>query len=132
MERIILRRKMLIKALDSLERAIEQIEEVEPHHKYYVALRDSVIKSFEYSMDTFWKFLKQYIEVKHGLETPASPKPIFKQCLELNIITPDEHAACLDIVEDRNMTSHTYNETLAERIAQDVPHFYTVIKTITD
>lgn len=132
MERIIQRQEMLIKALESLNQAIKLFDEVEPHHKYYVALRDSVIKSFEYSMDTFWKFLKQYIEVKHGRETPASPKAIFKLCQELKIITPEEQTTCSNAIDMRNLTSHTYNELLAEQFADDVPYYYPVIKKITD
>jgi nucleotidyltransferase substrate binding protein (TIGR01987 family) len=132
MEKLTQQREMVVKALTTLHDAIEQFEEVDAKQKYYIALRNSIIKSFEYSMDIFWKFLKRFIEVKHGLVAPSSPRAIFKQCLDINIISPDEFNACMKVVEDRNMTSHTYDVDLAEKISRDIPTHYTIIKKITD
>lgn len=132
MERLKERYEMLSNALATLEEAIRFFHEVDENHKYFVALRNSLIKSFEYSQDTFWKFLKEYLEDIHGAEPIGSPKAIFRKCLELGIITPAELEIALAIAEDRNMTTHTYNEILAETISEEIPQYYQTMQTITN
>jgi len=98
--------------------------------KYGNVLRDSVIKRFEYSIDTFWKLIKEYIEVTQGVVVSGSPKMVAKTALDLKMITQEEYSFFLDMVDSRNLTSHTYNKVLAQEISNHIPGYYHMMKAI--
>jgi nucleotidyltransferase substrate binding protein (TIGR01987 family) len=122
MEKIETRYALFIKALGTLETALTKFEKLEP--------RDSVIQRFEYSIDSFWKLLKEYLEVHHGVAATGSPKMTLKNCVDVTLITPVEYKECLEMIDDRNLSSHAYNVILADEIAQAIPHYYTLMKVI--
>lgn len=132
MERLKERHQMILKALSSLNIALKKFNVCPVHDENYEIIRDSIIKRFEYTMDTFWKFLKEFLLKQHGIEPAASPSKIFRQCLDTNILTSDEFTHALKIIEDRNLTSHTYNEALAEEISHDVAEHYVLMKKIIE
>jgi len=94
-----------------------------------LALRDSFIKRFEYSIDTLWKYLKLYLQVKHGSEQ-KSPKTVFKECFRVGIIDEEETKLSLEMVDDRNMTTHTYNENVAQEIFDLIPKYHELMQSI--
>ncbi|MEX0849725.1 MAG: HI0074 family nucleotidyltransferase substrate-binding subunit [Candidatus Dependentiae bacterium] len=98
---------------------------------HYEFMRNSEIQCFEFSLDTFWKLLKEYLlqVYKVSVEVPT-PKKVFRESLNIKLITEDEFNALLDAVDARNVTSHTYHEELAQEISQKIPHFYEVINGI--
>ncbi len=74
------------------------------------ALRDSIIKKFEYTFELSWKTIKAYLE-EEGYEEITSPKKVLKQAFESNIIIDEE--VWSNMLEARNSTSHTYDEKKA-------------------
>ena len=76
----------LKKALTSLYEALIIIDNP-TNQDLCDSLRDSVIQRFEYSIDSFWKFLKLYIQEREGvdLET-SSPRIILRQAEEVGIM----------------------------------------------
>ena len=130
MDRLEQRYSLLQKALDSLESSIEKLDDVGPSDFYFKELRDSTIQRFEYSVDTFWKYLKEMIGQKHGIETQASPKAVFKQAFDLKEISKKEHDNLKNMIEDRNLTSHADNEELADKISQAIPNYFQQLKSI--
>jgi len=94
-------------------------------------MRDSAIQRFEYSIDTFWKFLKIYLqEIKKIDIEGSSPRSILRQSLHNQIINEDEFNTLISGIVDRNLTSHSYNEELAEKIIQHLPLYYSKMNTI--
>lgn len=85
-------------------------------------LRDAVIQRFEFSLETCWKFYQAYFD-EEGIIT-GSPKAVFRQMLQTGLINSDECQFALNMVDDRNQTSHTYNQEVAEDIASRVPGYY--------
>jgi len=132
MERLEERHQIFVQVLSTLDELIQQMQEIDSSHKYYKTLRDSMIQRFEYSIDAFWKILKSYLEVKHGLIPPASPKGILKMALDLRIFSNNDYANLVRMIEDRNLTSHAYNSDLAQRISEAIPSFYAVLKRVSD
>lgn len=131
MEKLTVRHDALDKALKTLEKSLSKLE----HKKFddYQELRDSIIQRFEYSADTFWKYLKDYLRVVRGVEIDlARPKEIFKECAETKIITQEESELCFKLIEDRNLTSHGYNEATAEKISRSIPKYYALMHTILE
>lgn len=94
-------------------------------------IRDSVIKRFEYSMDSFWKYLREYVEKEHNvILVVVSPNSVFRSCLTINLIDQIEFDKLILMVQDRNLTAHTYNEYLAQAISQRVESYYSLMDSI--
>lgn len=130
MERLKQRYMLTQKAFATLDKAILAFSHSQPNDPYFMALRDSLIQRFEYSMDTLWKLLKLYLEMKHGIEAVASPKSVFKACLDIQLIDKKEYAFCIKMVDDRNITSHAYLEEVAQEISNVIPTYYPILTTI--
>ena len=56
----------------------------------------AVVKSFEISFDLLWKYLKQLLVVRHGIEV-ASPKKVFKEAGLQDMLTEHELETFLTI-----------------------------------
>jgi len=86
-------------------------------------LRDAVIQRFEFSFELIWKALKLYLE-RQGHEC-GGPRPTFKKAFAEGLITTtDEADVWWQMLEDRNLTSHAYDEVLATRIYQHIVKDY--------
>jgi nucleotidyltransferase substrate binding protein (TIGR01987 family) len=78
-------------------------------------VRDATIQRFEFTFETVWKALKLYLE-HQGHEGPG-PRPVLKKAFAEKLIPTEEEAEVwLRMLEDRNLTSHAYDETLARSI----------------
>ncbi len=130
MEKLIDKKAQALAALNTLDLAINKFAALDPSDYYYQEIRDSVIKRFEYSIDTFWKYLKIYLELKHALVPPSSPKGVFKMALDAQVITIDDEAELRLLIENRNLTSHAYNAYLADEIGKIIPEHYMILHKI--
>ncbi len=81
--------------------------------------RDSAIKRFELTFDLCWKFLKEYLLEFKGIRCTA-PKECIKESFKQGVIEYDDY--WIDIVDIRNKTVHTYNESLADDIYNQLNH----------
>lgn len=118
-------------ALNDLAEIIDIIANDPVGKSYYKHMRKSEIQSFEFSLDTFWKLLKEYLLLVYKVEVDiATPKKVFRACLNIKVVTQEEFDMLLDAVDARNITSHTYQEELAEAIARQMPKFYKVLDDI--
>ena len=93
----------LNKALSSLERAMAQ-----PINEF---TRDSVIQRFEYTFELSWKLLLKILEADRPLDD-GSVKGILRESGKLGYINSVE--TWFEFQRARNLTSHTYNEEVAE------------------
>ncbi len=73
-----------------------------------------IIQAFEYSFELFWKTSQKTAE-NEGLAV-ASPKQALKVGLQLGILKMEEEEKWLQMLEDRNLTSHTYREEVAKAV----------------
>lgn len=133
MEIIKLKYGAVTKALNTLDIAIKKFTSMHHGTEDYLIVRDSVIQRFEYSTDSFWKFLKIYLEVvqKVPIES-SSPRSILKLALFSKIITEHELNVLLQSLSDRNLTSHSYNEEVAEMIQSQIPLYYVTMKEVVE
>ena len=97
----------------------------------HLIIQDSAIKRFEYSIDTLWKYLKLFLEEKHRV-VQKSPKTVFKELFRIGILTEQETKIAMDLLESRNLTSHTYNEDTAEEVFEDIPKYYEFMEMILE
>lgn len=93
---------------------------------------DATIQRFEFTFELSWKFLKDFF-FDRGLELNY-PKEIIKEAFIVNLI--DDESLWIKMLRDRNMTSHTYNEGLADeifsRIKLYVPEFRKLLTNIEE
>ena len=82
-------------------------------------LRDATIQRFEFTFEAAWKALQMYLQ-HQGLEANG-PRQALKQAFAQGLVpTPEEADIWMDMLEDRNLTTHTYREELAEAIAANI------------
>ena len=91
MEKLKLKYESAYKAIESLSKAVSKFEkfEVDDPGDEFETARDSMIKRFEYSIDTTWKYLKEYLKNKKGIDR-RSPKDVFKEILSVGLSSEKE------------------------------------------
>ncbi len=93
---------------------------------------DATIQRFEFTFELAWRFLKDYFfERDIALHYP---KEVMQEAFNVNLIG-NEHI-WIQMLKDRNMTSHTYDEKLADeiylRIKLYVPELRHLLNKIID
>lgn len=117
------------KAFATLEKSVKKIEQ--KTYTDYEETRDSLIQRFEYSSDLFWKLLKVFVTHKTGTVPAMSrPKAVYQDGFTLGIISKEELENLYEMVEDRNITSHTYDEEFANDLCKRIPKHTTLMKNI--
>lgn len=89
------------KALEALEEALEAPKNT--------LSRDATIQRFEFTVELAWKVSKKIM----GSATTA-PKQVIREMAQNGYI--DDIDFWLRSVDQRNLSSHTYNEVLAEEV----------------
>lgn len=121
MERIDLKYQDATRALKSLEDILKE--------SFTVVIRDASIQRFEYTFEAVWKYIKVYLEEKEGVVC-NSPKSCFKSVFTVGLIEEDEATECLEMTDKRNDTVHTYKETVAEIIYEELPKYSRLMKKL--
>lgn len=83
--------------------------------------RDGVIQRFEFTFELFWKTVKIFLE-HEGFSDSKGPRSSIKEGARRGFLTDGE--LLLDMLEDRNKTSHIYNEATAIDIFQRIKEKY--------
>jgi nucleotidyltransferase substrate binding protein (TIGR01987 family) len=78
-------------------------------------VRDATIQRFEFTFEVVWKTLKLYLE-HQGHECGGPRATLKKAFVERLIDTQEEADAWMQMLDDRNLTSHAYDEDLARLI----------------
>lgn len=100
------------KAYFSLKESIDAFN-AEPQNLF---IRDSLIQRYEYTIELAWKTLKDYLE-NEGFIDISSPKKVIRQALQGEYITDPLWLQALD---DRNKTSHAYDEDMAQEVTAEI------------
>jgi nucleotidyltransferase substrate binding protein (TIGR01987 family) len=85
---------------------------------------DATIQRFEFTIELFWKLLKSILESK-GVEVQY-PKDVLKESFRGHLI--DHERVWLKMLQDRNLSSHTYDEDLADRMFQDIKTYLPILR----
>ncbi len=99
------------KALASLELALN-----EPLDEF---VRDACIQRFEYTFELAWKLAKRALEYQGIIS--VSPRTVFRDCGQQGLISDVE--LWLRFLDDRNLTTHTYNEKTAHDVYETAKEF---------
>lgn len=101
----------------ALVRLHESIEKYE--NSLDLVVRDGVIQRFEFTTELAWKTIREYLLTQQvtGINTPRA---VLTEAFTIDLIADEE--GWLQIMQDRNVTSHVYDEDdvhlIYNRIAQ--------------
>ena len=114
---VLLRINNFKKALNRLEEGVKEAKDSLD--------KDGAIQRFEFTIELLWKALRSIL-LYQGIEC-YSPRNCIKEAFKVNIIDDDE--IILDMLEDRNLSSHVYNKTTSEEIFEKIKDIYLEILT---
>src|SRR3990172_8269817 len=102
------------KALDALKVMVN-----EPMHENRMNV-DATIQRFEFSIELFWKLLQKILATKG--EELVYPRDILRAAYKGKLVLNEQ--VWLSMAKDRNLTSHTYNEELADEINRNIKNYF--------
>lgn len=81
------------------------------------SVRDGTIQRFEFCTELAWKTMREYL-LDQGYTEINSPKAVIKQAFAFGMI--QDQQAWIDLLNDRNLTSHVYDEATAKLIFERI------------
>lgn len=114
-ERFELAKKAMTKLMELTEK--DNLSEIE---------RDALIQRFEFSYELLWKCGKDYLRVNEGIDA-ASPRKVIRDCRAIGLLADDDVKVLLNMVEDRNITVHAYDEEFAIELSKRIPEYIGVM-----
>ena len=85
---------------------------------------DACIQRFEFAVELWWKLLKRLLAARG--EEEVYPKDVLRSAFRGRLI--DDEQAWLNMLRDRNLTSHTYDEALADQIYGRIRAYFPVMQ----
>ena len=82
--------------------------------------KDGVIQRFEFTVELLWKTLK--IALEYNKILCSSPRDCVKKAFKYGLIDDDE--IVMDMLDDRNKSSHIYDEKISEEIFERIKEVY--------
>ena len=110
-----------VKALSTLEDILQS--------EITIVIRDAAIQRFEYTVEAVWKCLQAYLNEYEGIIC-ASPKMCFRESTRVGLLNKDETRLSLVMIDDRNLTSHTYHEEVANKIYESLNAYNSLMKKL--
>jgi nucleotidyltransferase substrate binding protein (TIGR01987 family) len=97
------------KALAALERSVAAAQERNLNEME----EQGLVQGFEFTFELSWKLLKDYLETK-GFKDFHGSKDTFKLAFQEGLISDGE--IWMEMIDNRNRSSHTYEESIAKLI----------------
>lgn len=107
-------------SIEVFKNAVSRLEEVfqQPKNEF---MRDSAIQRFEFCVELAWKTSRKVM----GTNTTA-PKDVIREMSQSGYIQNVD--IWLESIDMRNLSSHTYNEELAEKVYSFIIKFLPHLK----
>jgi nucleotidyltransferase substrate binding protein (TIGR01987 family) len=112
------------------EKSLKYLEDALDIKRPDIIQRAGIIQFFEMTFELAWNTMKDYLE-EEGFLNLNSPRDAIKKAFEIDLII-DGHA-WLKALEDRNLTSHTYDEETAAEVEGLIRNnYYRLLKEFSD
>jgi len=111
------------KALGTLKEAIDMFDSTN------ILVRDATIKRFEYCFELSWKTSKVFLKEEKG-NLVMAPKECFKTLGKYELLSPEEVEKSLNMVDDRNETTHAYGEKFIQALYPRIKEYFKVMEKI--
>jgi len=99
-------------SIANLRQALDRLQEALNEPTTNSLVIDGTIQRFEFVIELYWRTLKRLLSL-NGIET-GTPREAISEAFRAGWI--GNETAWLEMLRDRNETSHIYNETMARRI----------------
>jgi len=116
-EKIHTKKKDFEKSLINLKKAIDAYKG-EPENILYQA---ALVQYFEISSELAWKLLRDIL-IREGVENINTPRMVLKEALKAGFIKNGD--LWMQVIDDRNKSSHIYDEFLAQSIMRNISDEY--------
>lgn len=83
---------------------------------------DGIIQRFEFTFEQSWKVMKLYLEDQGILDEALAPRSTIRVAFKHKIISNGD--LWIEMMLDRNRTSHMYDETTAKNIVERIKKVY--------
>lgn len=114
----------------NFERALKYLEQAINISQPDIIQKAGLIQFFEMSFELAWNVIKDYLEEQGFIEI-KSPRSALKKAFETGLIE-DGHA-WMQLLEDRNITSHAYDEETVNMIETLIRQkYYPLLKQLYD
>jgi nucleotidyltransferase substrate binding protein (TIGR01987 family) len=119
-----------IQRLYNYKRALAQLERFINQEHLNELEQQGLIQAFEYTHELAWKVLKDYLQAQ-GVQNIHGSRNATREAFNLGIIHEGE--VWMNMIKDRNQTSHTYNQDTAERIVNNIQQkFFSLFCNLSD
>lgn len=109
------------KAMSKLRQAVEIVStQMEFTDAIDELLQEGLIQRFEYTHELAWKVMKDYAEYQ-GFTEIRGLRDAMRKALEMELITDKRW---METIQDRNLTSHNYDDDIAEEIYKNIVNIY--------
>lgn len=112
--------KKVLDALQKLESAMKRFDEALAEDDTNPLAIDGTIQRFEFVFELMWKTLKRALEAEGMICQTA--RETLKIAYQIGWISPEE--LWLQMLDDRNMTSHTYDQPTANQIYANIQTYH--------
>lgn len=109
---------------DNFNRALHQLTlavELSQQRELSDLEKQGVIQAFEFVHELAWNVLKDFLEFE-GIQGIVGSRGAVREAFKLALIADGE--LWMDMIEKRNLTSHTYNAGLAHELAATIVSGY--------
>ena len=96
---------------NSFEKSLTRLEEILKEEKT-MTTRDAAIQRFEFTVELAWKSAQHFLRDQKII--CRSPKECLQESFKFGLVKDDP--LWIKMIDDRNLTAHTYNEEVAEEI----------------
>ena len=107
-------------AIERLKKAYQRLKEAVECARDSLD-KDGVIQRFEFTVELLWKTLKIILEY-NKVDFLGGPKQCIKEVFRYGYIDDDE--IIFDMLDDRNLSSHIYDEKTSEEIFARIKDVY--------
>lgn len=83
--------------------------------------RQGLIQGFEFTHELAWNVLKDYLEME-GIQGLVGSRSTVREAFKRGLVGDGD--AWMDMIEKRNLSSHTYNQDVAEILALAIRERY--------
>lgn len=111
--------------LKSFKKSLKRFREILEKRKT-VANRDSAVKRFEFTVELAWKSIQMFLREQKII--CRSPKESFKEAFKFGLIKDDPR--WIEMIEDRNLTVHTYDENFAKEVYGRLPGYLEILERL--
>ena len=83
--------------------------------------QQGLIQGFEFTHELAWNVLKDYLEME-GIQGLIGSRSTAREAFKRGLVIDGE--VWMDMIEKRNLSSHTYNQTVALTIVESIAERY--------